>query len=632
MNATTTTTLLAMFAFAVPALRAQEPKDPPPWWGVNDEDTVSLHWDFNSAVTPLQPTQQILPSWYAPLPGPGNNWGFTNSGNITWLPALAGNTGVLGFTGTGTGTIANLIDNDFRPYWIKIFFVQFDSFAAGSSTVTASVLKDLAKYKRGIIEEKTEPLANGWTRTTLGMYLIPQPVNEEIDFTLTETALNSVAIDNLFVNSKCVKPPPDEKGAALGEVDTAMSFNLTTATGTACTAVVATEDNAQQLTFWVAGRTTGNSDQVQRLSPAGTAVGTPIAMPTPTQPLGGVADLAVVKVPQPGPVPSVRTFVYGVLDRRATGNVVDLVAIDADLPVPTVVPALQITLPAVAITGPGPLALTYSPHGDLGRGTFWIADQAGNVSEVTRLGGVVLRTLTNAQHGIPLGITGAAFDPMTAQFYWFVGLPQPTPQGPTQIALFEHDGYSLQPTGVQFLGDRSLANPGGFPGGIARGLEVLRRDNGDFRLLCVQQVGAQTFLRALKGPWRYGWSMLGRMAMRGGLPMQGNALWQVALRGVPRAVGAICFAGFDNQTFLGQPLPLPLLGLGMDESQLSLSLTGALDSGVVPVIGGNATWNVPMPPPGTIPSGTPVFFQWLVFDPTVTAGIAGSQAGETVIY
>src|SRR5262245_17612239 len=295
-------------------LSAQLPKDPPPWWGTADEDTVSLYWDFNNAATPLQPTVQILPSWYSPLPTAANNWGFTNSANITWIGALAGHTGVMGFTGTGpgstVGTIAELVDNDFRPYWIKIFFMQFDSFAAGASTVTAAVKKDLSLYERGIIEEKTEPLANGWVRTTLGMYLIPQPVNEEVDFTLTEAALGTVAIDELFVNSKCVKPPPDEKGTALGEPE--VLLNLSASTGVLnCTAVAATEDQNQVRTFWVASRTSASLDQVTRLTANGVQVGVPIPLPQAIPSLGGATDLAVVQVPQPTPLP-VRTFVYGV--------------------------------------------------------------------------------------------------------------------------------------------------------------------------------------------------------------------------------------------------------------------------------------------------------------------------------
>jgi hypothetical protein len=200
-----------------------------------------------------------------------------------------------------------------------------------------------------------------------------------------------------------------------------------------------------------------------------------------------------------------------------------------------------------------------------------------------------------------------------------------------QIAGFQHDGYSLQPTGVQWLGDRSLPNPGGPPGGTALGLEVLRRQNGDFRLLCVQQAGGQSFLRVLRGPWAFGWSLEGRIGMRNGLPMLGNPGWQVTLRGVPHANFAMCFAGFSNQLYQSVPLPVSLAVLGMQESRLSISID--MDSGVQPVTNGNSAWNVPIPPIGTpLPPNMPVFFQWLVFDATVQGGLAASQAGETVVY
>ncbi len=620
--------LLALFALCCATAVAQAPKDPPPWWGTPDEDTVSLHWDFNNAANPLAPTQQILPSWYSPLPTAANNFGFTNSGNITWIPTLAGNAGVMGFTGAGTGTISPLIENDYRLYWIKIFYLQYDSFAVAPSTVIAAVAKDLLKYERGIIEEKVEPLANGWTRTTLGMYLIPQPINEGVDFTLTEAAGNTVAIDNLFVNSKCVKPPPDAKGLALGEKDAAFDINLSALTGNACIAAAATEDANGVTTLWVSTRTGANADQVVRISAAGTVVGSPIPLPTPVAAANGASDLAIEQIPQALPQPRTRTFVYSVLDRRAANGTVALVAIDADLTLPAVDPTRQVVVNG--LPGPGPLALAYSPHGDFGNGTFWIADQAGNVTEVTRTTGTVLRTLTAAQDGIPLGITGAAYDPLTANFYWFTNTPTPTPQGPTQIAGYMHDGYTLQPSGVQWLGDRTVPNPGGPPGGSARGLEVFRDSNGNFRLVCVQQAGNQTFLRVLHGPFQFGWSLLGRIGMRGGLPMYGNTTWQVTLRGVPRATGAICFIGFNNQQHLGVNLPIALTPLGLDENQLSIS--PSLQSSVLPIVNGGASFNAPLPPPGVLPANLPVFFQWLVFDPSVPSGLAASQAGETVIY
>ena len=43
----------------------------------------------------------------------------------------------------------------------------------------------------------------------------PQPDDETIDISLDDLGGNTVAIDNLFIDSKCVKPPPDGDGPVL---------------------------------------------------------------------------------------------------------------------------------------------------------------------------------------------------------------------------------------------------------------------------------------------------------------------------------------------------------------------------------------------------------------------------------
>jgi hypothetical protein len=39
-----------------------------------------------------------------------------------------------------------------------------------------------------------------------------------------------------------------------------------------------------------------------------------------------------------------------------------------------------------------------------------------------------------------------------------------------------------------------------------------------------------------------------------------------------------------------------------------------------------------MLPPGSGLAYVPMFFQWVVFDPSAPGGVATSQAGKTVIY
>ena len=42
-------------ALLAAAVTAQAPTDAPPWWGVQDEVTVSLHWDFDNGAGALPP-------------------------------------------------------------------------------------------------------------------------------------------------------------------------------------------------------------------------------------------------------------------------------------------------------------------------------------------------------------------------------------------------------------------------------------------------------------------------------------------------------------------------------------------------------------------------------------------------
>ncbi|MGE3173527.1 MAG: hypothetical protein AB7O97_12965 [Planctomycetota bacterium] len=631
MNTTTATRLptlptaalcALLLATVGPDLRAQAPKDPPPWWGNQDEDTVSLHWDFANQANPLAPTTQVLPTWYAPPPGPGM---FTNSPNVGWIASLGGQSGVMGFTG-GSGSISALVDNDPRPFWIKIFFMQYDSFG----DVSAEIAKDLVKYERAIVSETKEPLPNGWIRTTIGMYLIPQPIDETASFAMNDPGNTTVAIDNVFVNSKCVKPPPDEEGKALGEIDAAsLNIDLALATGGAtCTAVAATEDQAGVLTFWVAGRT-GNADAVFRLDSAGVQVGAAVPLPTAIASVEGASDLTVAELPLS---PTVRRkFVFGTLDRRPANGTVAIVGIDSVLG--AVAPARTVTIqgPALGVIGPGPLGLAFSRHGDGGNGTFWISDQLGNLSEVDQNGNV-LRQLTPASNGLPTGLSGCGYDDSTNQFYLFSQtLRTLSTTRTSQVNGVVFDGYTLRQTGIQFFGDMTLPSLLGPPGGRAAGLSVLRRNNGDMKLLCVQQLSpTRSQLVSLNGPYQFGWSLMGRCGMRGGPPLE-NSTFDVTLTGVPRAGAAMLFCGVDNSQSGGVPLPLDLGGaLGMDESTLLLDPLVTFPFQVAPTPR-TGTFAQPVAvPPGF--AGTTLFFQWLVFDPAVVLGMAASQGGETVVY
>ena len=275
------------------ALRAQTPSEPPPWWNYNgSEDTVSLFWDFNNAANPLAPTSQVLPTWFSPPPGPSM---FTNSANVVWLANVNGQPGAIGFTGAGAGSISVLVDNQADQTKSKRLMVQFDAFASNAGSVVSEIEKSLQDYKRKIIDESVEQLANGYVRTTLDMLLVPQPDAEQLDFALSGTALSTVAIDNLYISTHCVKYDGDKFGKALGEIDAAslnLDLGLATA-GALCTAAAATIDAQGLVSYWVAGRNSAG-DQLFKLDAAGALTGAPVSYPQGVASLEGASDLAVL--------------------------------------------------------------------------------------------------------------------------------------------------------------------------------------------------------------------------------------------------------------------------------------------------------------------------------------------------
>lgn len=613
----------ALWLALATSLAAQTPENPPPWWNYsNDDETVSLWWDFASAANPLVPTTQVLPSWFTPPPGPGM---FTNSPNVTWLANVGGQTGALGFAGAGVASISVLVDNDPQPTHTKIVFLQFDAFTGNGGSVKLELGKDLLKYKRRILEESFQPLGNGWTRVTQTMELTPQPDSETLNFALTGATGGVVAIDDLYVSTHCDKYDGGQKGAALGEIDTALlNLDLSAATlGATATAVAATESPLGVLTYWVAGRNTAG-DQLFALDAGGALIGAPVPYPSGLGSLEGASDLAIAEFVQP--TGTSQTFVYGVVDRRATNGTVAVFAVDGSSPTPVLVPAR--TIVTTAIAGPGPLGLAFSRFGNGGQGAFWISDQAGTVTEIA-LTGAPLRVLTPGQNGTPTGISGAAFDDKTGMFYWFSQSQRPSALGPLRINGYVHDGFTMQRTDIEWIADRNLGSPFG-PGGVARGCEVLRRQNGDFRLLCVQQLGPTSRLTVLKGPFQFGLGMLGRSGMRGGLPAFGNAQFQMTLRGCSTGLAAICYLGFSNTNTGGIPLPIDLTTIGLDESELAID--PVMSFGLQFLTNGGALQPLPLPPPSVVFTNVPAYFQWLVLDPTVVTGMATSQAGETILY
>ena len=626
-------------------IAAQSPAKTPPWWGVQDEVTVSLYWDFNTpfpAGQPtLAPTLQVVPSWYN-NPVPVTAW--TAPSSLTWIAALNGHVGVLGLVGTGTPRTALLtlkVDNDPHLDWVKIFQYQFDSFKGASGNVKSAIEQDLAQYKRTIVSQSSVPLPNGWEQVTIEAQLIPQPGDEAVDWTLTENALGSVGIDNLFVSSKCVKVDDDANdamGKRIGPI-----IPMTALTGLDCVGVAVTEGPAPlfQRRLWVGTRTqsavgTHSVLQIDDSGPTPVVIGTTLLTGNTfaTVPRGP-QDLAVETIQLVGG--GTQQVVRLLVDRRPSGGPLVIRRIDAATGVLQTAADIPLALPlALQTVGAGTdMGLAFDPSGNVGAGSYWISatdlSNNGLLIEFSRNGtflDVIGQGPTGAQ--LPSQCSGLGYDEALGNFFGFSQDIQPSPSGQVQVNGFEVSGYDFALTGNRFCGDLTVP----VRGGVARGLDVYRsRSSGrsELRLVClVEASNGSDFVYELAAPFGFGWSQFGRCRMRGGLPFLGSNNFQVALTGVPDALFGMMYLGFSNTNYLGLPLPLSLTTIGMPESSLSISLdvSGPL---MPPTAPGEFVLPISIPP-NPLLGYAPVFFQWVLLDPNVPGFMAASQAGKTVIY
>lgn len=621
---------------------AQSPENPPPWWRVNDNQTVSLYWSFDAPFAPgtfPPPTAAVVPPWYSPAVTQG-----VITGPLAYIPTLAGNVGVLGLNGIGTPLAAQLrltVDNDPYPDWIKLFLLQFDVFEGTSGEVTAK-LAESPLYKRAAMFEVQQPipLGNGWERVTIQAQIIPQPDDEDAVFSFVETLSGTVAIDNLYVNSKCVNPMPDPTGDALGDVIRRIPLGGITG-GAECQGVAVTEvplpTAATQ--FWVSVRATpGNPHSLLQLggnAPFPILGSTSLGAGLLTAPLGP-GDLAVQTIGTGGTV--TQQIVWVILDRRPSLPVL-LQGVDAATGI--VQSLLLPAFPPIAVLPNQLFGLAHDPSGELGSGTFWVsgtdAGGQGVMLEFSAASGALLDS-----RPIPPECTGLGYDDALGFFYGFSRSAQATPTTPIHAHGFELSGYDFALTGVRFCGDLTLPNGPGPRGGFARGFEVYR-DRGPSSAPLDLYTIVETpnnpistlWLVQLAGPFRYGWSALGNCGLRDtgpfrGIPFVGSTI-EVTLTGVPRSLFAMLFLGFSNTTSPFGPLPLPLdVLLGWPESVLSMSadVSGGL---LLPAAPGRFGQPVAIPPAPAL-GYAPVFFQWLALDTGISGLFAMSQAGKTVLY
>ena len=437
-----------------------------------------------------------------------------------------------------------------------------------------------------------------------------------------------MAIDDLYVSSKCVKPRPDEDGVALGLVTTP-PIDLALATGgLSARAAAVTRGSAASpgKRYWISAidQTPAAALQIVQLNNVGTATGnTPLPSTTLQAPLGAT-DLAVETVDLGGG--QFQEWVYAIVDRRASGGDVVVRALDANAN-GALAPALDVTLTGFpAALAPQRFGLAFDPSGDLGACTFWVSASLavtpqGNspAFEFDRQGNL------RRTGQVPLRTGGLAYDDTLGNFYGFSAEPLPSPSGPVQVNGYEISGYTFEQTGVRFCGDLTLPNPGGPRGGVAAGLDAYRTfgtTRNELRLVCVADAGGTQWLYELAGPFRYGYSRFGTCGMQDGPPFLGGA-FSVTLRGVPTSVLAMLFLGSTD-------IIVPL-GPGPNPEAFASVLPGVPTAFVPPTAPGH--FALPIALPNTASLGyAEVFFQWLVLDATAPGLLGFSQAGKTVLY
>ncbi len=596
--------LMLAVAVAVPA--QVQVVNPPPWWMVSDNNTVSVAWEFATGPTvgtAVAPTQQVAPPWFQGAP-----WQFT--GNLQWIPSLSTRSGVIALSASGVGRLAAAVDNDPRIDWVKVFWMQSEYQRSSSVGVTSRLIEPNNTKLRNI-EERVEQLASGWERLTLSAEIFPQPDTEVYEFSFNNLAGATQAVDMTYGTTRCVPKETMEGGEALG-MPTGFQVDVETLTGNSrCVGVCFTSFGGRSR-YWVsaAGQSPGSPHQLYEIDVNGSLIAShnqPTTVGNPS--LVGMRDLAVGAAGR---------LIYGGMD-NAPGQPLVFVF---DVQTRQFLPGSTITLQSpVGVT---PRALAFQPDGNLGQGTLWTSDHGGAVHEFA-LNGQLLRTVSSSG---ATQIRAAAYDPIWGRLYWFARAGSADPRN-IRVVGTEFDLATLSPTGVGFYGDLNVGGVAS-PGGVAGGLELYRRPTGEVRLLCLSQAGpgGRDTIYELAGVFDYGHSCAGGIGMNG-IPYQQNGNWQVTLRGVPRATVASLNLGFSKTMFGGVPLPIELDAYGLPRCAVLASLD--VSAGVAVVSGGSAAITIPLPlSPALYYSRA--YWQWITLDPSAPGSMVLSRGGQTVIY
>ena len=209
----TTATVLAMALWVAPAhAQAPNPNDPwvPDWINTDDNRTTTVSAPFNNAGdtpdVPVSPDPDNPPPMVEP------------EGDAGWIDEVAGHQGVMGVQGAGQkGSVVFWVWNGEGNNSEKNLWVQFDCYVYNGGVAGPSCTAGPPANSVGFdgLPRQHQDIGNGWTRHWREWTIKPQPLFEEIEFTMATAASGGTAvIDNVYICAHCSNEDPNGKVCA----------------------------------------------------------------------------------------------------------------------------------------------------------------------------------------------------------------------------------------------------------------------------------------------------------------------------------------------------------------------------------------------------------------------------------
>lgn len=271
------------------------------------------------------------------------------------------------------------------------------------------------------------------------------------------------------------------------------------------------------------------------------------------------------------------------------------------------------------VAGSAARGLTFNPDGDMGNGSFFIADGGSVVSEIST-SGKLLRTVPNVHPATQ----ALAFDD-ESQLIWCFG-PGATTRKDQGVVGIPFELATGKVSGLRVLGDNAI--PGQPAGGTVRGAQIWESsatDHEELWLLVLTDANEDWFYE-MHAAFVVEDGCAGEISFDGDACYSGNAAWGVRLENSTASVASLCVATAE---FLdGVPLLAPF--------KPNCRLYPRIDSGFtifspVGVVGGEARQGVAIPRDRSL-IGISLFFQWFEVEQSGMTPLGMSEEGEAYIH